>query len=83
MFTRNKLSNTQNNLNAFILDSRIQQFFDHCEGDDLQPFNPFHVLKWLGNFTYICISFNKSVALLNCLPTIYLFLFRSGKRTTC
>ena len=31
-----------------FLDTRIQAFFDHCNGDDLKSFNPFHILKWIG-----------------------------------
>ena len=42
----------------YILDWRIQEFYDHIEGVDLLPFNPFHLLKWLGKLVFIFASYN-------------------------
>ena len=62
--TNTKVLKYENHLNAFILDERIQEFYDHSEGEELQPFNPFHVLKWLGKHTSILYPI-KTIVLLN------------------
>ena len=46
-----------------ILDWRIQEFYDHIEEEELRPFNPFHVLKWLGKLASIFAFYNITLVL--------------------